>query len=825
MESNSIITSLDSNKCNQNFKENEDQSDSKEHQAVIPNSLLPKNLESSFFNSKQKIPYHQLASYSAHLKKSKIAPRSSLQFKLGPPYGQQTQHTQVYALCSQKLVYPVIIARIDRGFDNIKDSWIGYKRNYFTSVASFQIVSEHTMPLNNFIKERFFINVNSKKQEVQYFATRLFASCCEDMREMELVQHTAKRDKGPQIKPPIHPIVPGELPTHEIIRDASNIKNDSKKKKYDADFFLHKDKIDYSYFDPNSILFKYPLNDIIKVARYERVQFSSSINQKRPLNSVKHFKLTTVLGAVVNGNMLGHVGENHIKGTTVLLGKDQTFIPLVSKSTPSLIIRGRSPSNYPSNNVGETSPKPPQSLASKNVTINEQPTKKKHPKITENNIIMEKNYVNFPHLIKNTNKNIDPDFKMNNFELSPTNNAVLKMGRSRKNKHSSIKLGKKIKNPPVLVSSRPNTSNGKPNNNNNNINTKKKSNNNNNVKKDSNQKKEAKLDDEGVVENELQYFLDNCDDTADIENLLMEQIMKNEMMKETKETKVLQNNHDNKNRNQSCLDFSLNLDDKNNSCSNFLSKEKDIHNSGFFSQLEESRIDQSFSVNPNKGNKRSLSESIIIPHIDLENQSPKKKQRSFSCSLESPGKVTVNEEIIRLNPHSEFEEFFISEKEKKKYEEKQTNFGRKKEKENLYALEQEPIYELLHFSSDNEEGLDEQEKIVLEELKNSKVYTNEEVKCVETCKIEKNNTTNNNYELVCEKGVMNDISVDSGIEQNMLMMIPRSLMSRDEMNYLKGNDSNIINSNMFLDEEFYVEDPLKNRNQEKDTSYDSFLLV
>lgn len=122
-----------------------------------------------------------------------------------------------------------------------------------------------------------------------------------------------------------------------------------KRKKYDTDFYLHKGKLDLEEIDPNAIIHQYPADDIIKVARYERVQFCSSINQKRPTNVVKHFKLTTVLGAVVlNDPLKTFYGGDGLTSPSLIDGQ-KTFIPVISTDTPELIIRGRSPSNYPPN--------------------------------------------------------------------------------------------------------------------------------------------------------------------------------------------------------------------------------------------------------------------------------------------------------------------------------------------------------------------------------------------------------------------------------------------------------------------------------------------
>ena len=422
-----------------------------------------------FSDTNTKISYTDVMQYQMKSRKTKIAPRSSLQFKLGPPYQPQQHHVSVYSLNDGSEVTPILTARIDRGFDNVQDNWIGYKRNYFTSVASFQMYGDDLITVEDFIQDKYYVKINGIKREILYFATRLVASCCEDNKEMNLVQHTAKRDKGPQIRPPIHPIIPGILPTHEIIRDASNIKNDSKKKKYDTDFYLHKGKLDLEEIDPNAIIHQYPADDIIKVARYERVQFCSSINQKRPTNVVKHFKLTTVLGAVVlNDPLKTFYGGDGLTSPTLIDGQ-KTFIPVISTDTPELIIRGRSPSNYP-------------------------------PNMTENSV----------------NQMIcgDKSYKRLFTERQSVARKREKKGFVKKpKKRESIKSAKKITNPPVLVSSRPTTGNIT------------------NISSPMKESKmeEARLEDEGVrsVQDEgIQFMLGDCNDTGEIEKLIYEHIIR-----------------------------------------------------------------------------------------------------------------------------------------------------------------------------------------------------------------------------------------------------------------------------------------------------------
>lgn len=275
----------------------------------------------------------------------KIAPRSTLQFKVGPSFSPLREFNQIISDSTGAKIAVSLAPRIDRGFDYINDKWIGYKRNYFTLVTAFDIPG---LPLNEVLRGSFKITISNSMltHKVKYFAVRLMARCAEDKTDINLVQHTAKRDKGPQMTPPIHALIPSTLPNHQTIREASNVRNLSKMKKYDSSFFLHREQVCDNY-QPGSLIHSYPEDCIKKVARYERVQFASSINLKKPSQMNKHFKLYVVLGCVVNGDHVNRSPDCPYRGFDCLVeDRSCTFIPIAETGTPPLVIRGRSPSNY-----------------------------------------------------------------------------------------------------------------------------------------------------------------------------------------------------------------------------------------------------------------------------------------------------------------------------------------------------------------------------------------------------------------------------------------------------------------------------------------------
>ena len=307
----------------------------------------------------------------------KVAPRSSDLFRVGPPFGMMEQHQPVYLKSNDMPVLPMLHARIDRGFEmGETGTWIGYKRNYFTLVASFNF---QNLDFNRFLENRFYTYDTSNKNgmngngsklpnhtsssssssssssmnqpqnhphhphhqqhagqtrlDISYFAIRLVAKCSDDDVAISLIQHTAKRDKGPQFPPPIYPALPGDLPDHDTVRASCNKRNGGKIEHMNKIFFFDRAQYynDYNLNQTNdsSILRNYPSDSISKVARFERIQFTSSIRVKSTLTSARYFTLSCEL--------LGIVEDEELQIQPILLG---------SVESPPLVIRGRSPSSY-----------------------------------------------------------------------------------------------------------------------------------------------------------------------------------------------------------------------------------------------------------------------------------------------------------------------------------------------------------------------------------------------------------------------------------------------------------------------------------------------
>ncbi|KAI9028142.1 hypothetical protein CLU79DRAFT_843571 [Phycomyces nitens] len=111
---------------------------------------------------------------------------------MGPPFGIATEYESLVSTDNSRGIRPRLWARMDRGFFLQELEWTCYRRNYFQVSASFDFEGE--LPDVGCV-------VKSTGEPVQSFAVNLRAHVTEGGRNVELVQHTPKRDKGPQRTP------------------------------------------------------------------------------------------------------------------------------------------------------------------------------------------------------------------------------------------------------------------------------------------------------------------------------------------------------------------------------------------------------------------------------------------------------------------------------------------------------------------------------------------------------------------------------------------------------------------------------------------------
>ncbi|KAF8986061.1 hypothetical protein BGZ46_009858 [Entomortierella lignicola] len=91
-----------------------------------------------------------------------------------------------------------IAAKIDRGFFLAQKDWTCYRRNYFQISASFSIQGLDTSVHS---EVPCLVDRNGELVQINKFSICIGAQIQNGEKAIELVQHTPKRDKGPQITP------------------------------------------------------------------------------------------------------------------------------------------------------------------------------------------------------------------------------------------------------------------------------------------------------------------------------------------------------------------------------------------------------------------------------------------------------------------------------------------------------------------------------------------------------------------------------------------------------------------------------------------------
>ena len=103
--------------------------------------------------------------------------------------------------------------KVDRGFfiapeDN---EWTCYRRNYFQLTVAYSISSPNPALSNeSLLGAGIMLDYHGRQERVTGFkitiGARVYGS---DQKIIDLVQHTPKRDKGPQLKPALNLMMPG----------------------------------------------------------------------------------------------------------------------------------------------------------------------------------------------------------------------------------------------------------------------------------------------------------------------------------------------------------------------------------------------------------------------------------------------------------------------------------------------------------------------------------------------------------------------------------------------------------------------------------------
>jgi len=227
--------------------------------------------------------------------------------------------------------------KVDRGFFLAPEDseWTCYRRNYFQLSLAYSITSQNPSLSNEgLLAAGIMLDYHGRQERVTGFKLTIGARVYNsDQKIIDLVQHTPKRDKGPQLKPALNLMTPGG----------------------DVERHAHHDSADTDE-ERAALSGNIPEGEAPRVVTYERIQFKqATANNGKRRAAQQYFSLIVEAYAVV----LGAQGPEDIRVA-------------VAKSSP-VVVRGRSPGHYSDNPPSEQ--KRPQELTTSTSFLrNEQPS-------------------------------------------------------------------------------------------------------------------------------------------------------------------------------------------------------------------------------------------------------------------------------------------------------------------------------------------------------------------------------------------------------------------------------------------------------------------
>lgn len=208
-------------------------------------------------------------------------------------------------------IRPEIIGKIDKGFFLAENDWTCYRRNYF------QISCSYTLSPNVPAGTTILLAQGGQTMQVEAFAMSIAAVVDgEHGKPVELVQHTPKRDKGPQMKPERVVLLPRPLNT-TLYNNSSSSASDPTSLSASRSLF------DQNYAAASAA----PPSE----CTFERIQFKQATanNGKRRARQ-QYYHLVIELYA--------DLGAAH--------GPDARWAKIARRLSAQMVVRGRSPGHY-----------------------------------------------------------------------------------------------------------------------------------------------------------------------------------------------------------------------------------------------------------------------------------------------------------------------------------------------------------------------------------------------------------------------------------------------------------------------------------------------
>ncbi|ORZ09899.1 hypothetical protein BCR42DRAFT_423288 [Absidia repens] len=140
----------------------------------------------------------------------------------GPSFSAAKPLDNLYAPDRTNLLTVRVQSKMDRGFFLADNDWTCYRRNYFQVSSTFGIHG-----INHYYGEHelqcFVQTARHGLQPVSRFVLGISARVSNSDKHIDLVQHTPKRDKGPQMTPVAKTIAPGGNLSLSSVGNTQNI--------------------------------------------------------------------------------------------------------------------------------------------------------------------------------------------------------------------------------------------------------------------------------------------------------------------------------------------------------------------------------------------------------------------------------------------------------------------------------------------------------------------------------------------------------------------------------------------------------------------------
>ncbi|KAJ3160705.1 meiosis-specific transcription factor ndt80 [Geranomyces michiganensis] len=127
---------------------------------------------------------------------------------VGPFFKPTKQIFNIYSIDRARLFQLRVNPKVDRGFFLADSDWTCYRRNYFQVSASFSACDPHGQE----VELPCLMEMENNLYTVTGFLIGISARVGNGEKTIDLIQHTPKRDKGPQLVPQPRPVRAGGNP-------------------------------------------------------------------------------------------------------------------------------------------------------------------------------------------------------------------------------------------------------------------------------------------------------------------------------------------------------------------------------------------------------------------------------------------------------------------------------------------------------------------------------------------------------------------------------------------------------------------------------------